>query len=325
MIRPSEFAELQKLCLRSFPERLDQRISQFESLDGDRHPMLGLALSWREGRQPRVERLVMRRYADRWTWWMLDDPSKAGREWAILRWLYGVGMPVPRLYACGQQNGAGFTLMARLQGQGCPAQAACLGELAALLARLHQLVPLEAVRQALPLVLLSEELGRLDEIAHRLHDDGLIEALSDLLVEEVEVYPPCVLHGDPHLANALCDARGITALLDWENSALGDPRWDVARTTNWLRLHQAEELASCFCGAYEEQAGWRLSDMSFWEALTAVQSWAVVAWACTTAPPGSALAQRLLAHVDLWHGRAWRALRRLRHGRGEQHAAVSAP
>jgi hypothetical protein len=42
MIQADLFAELQRLCLRSFPERLDQRISQVEIIASERHPMLGL-------------------------------------------------------------------------------------------------------------------------------------------------------------------------------------------------------------------------------------------------------------------------------------------
>lgn len=44
------------------------------------------------------------------------------------------------------------------------------------------------------------------------------------------------LHLDFHPANVLTDAGGVTAVLDWENVRLGDPRWDVARTLSVLSV-----------------------------------------------------------------------------------------
>lgn len=40
-----------------------------------------------------------------------------------------------------------------------------------------------------------------------------------------------------HPRNVLTDGRRLTAVLDWTNARLGDPRADVARTFTILRLH----------------------------------------------------------------------------------------
>ena len=286
MISPSEFSELQKLCQRSFPERLDQRISRVEALAGGRAQMRALTLSWRSGWRTEVERLILRRYADSWTSWTMEDRDKAQREWAVMRWLYGEGLPVPKVYASGSESGDDFVLMAHVPGRrrlldkesGPASTEPYVRELASLLARLHQLAPPDSVRQVLPAVAVVEELDRLRDVAGSCADAGLNEVLDELLAKEVEVCPSCVLHGDPGFANVLCDVRGITALLNWENSALGDPRWDVARVVNWLHTCQAEEWVEGFCTAYEDASGQSLSNMDFWETLTATQNWALAAW-----------------------------------------------
>jgi aminoglycoside phosphotransferase (APT) family kinase protein len=328
MLKPSAFAEWSKLCLRSFPERLEQRISGAEPLPDARHPALSFTLSWREGRRPRVERLIVRRYADPWTWWSLEDREKARREWTVMRWAYGHGLPVPAPYAWEGDEGKGFVLMARasgrngtsLDGERVQLVRPYLDALAACLAHLHRLAPSGAVCDVLPNAVVQDELARLGEVARQVDGDELAEAVAGLATASatlnVEEGPPCVLHGDPHFANALLDARGITALQNWENGALGDPRWDVARAVDWLRGQWGEDLADRFCSAYAERAGQPLSDMPFWTALAAVQSWALAAWVRTGVQEGSLAespaASALIAQWGTWRERAWRAWTRLR-------------
>ena len=331
------FGELKTLCRRSFPYRLDQSITHIKPLDDGRHPSVSLSLAWREGRRPRVERLVVRQYADPWTWWALDDGQKAQREWTVMRWLFGRGLPVPQLYASGSEGEHEYLMMPLVPGE--PVQAtssAHVEALAVLLAQIHRLTPPEAVRQALPGVLPGRELARLRDLAFRCQVDGLLEATTALYAElhaelhaEVraephaetdesmasEVPPLCVLHGDPRLANVRCDAQGITALLGWENAALGDPRWDVARVVNDLRSQQADALAERFCAVYEDRSGRPLVDLGFWETLTATQSWALVEWVRQEVATDGGVA--LLSERAFWQERAWRSLTRLRHAQSE--------
>ena len=316
MIQDALFSELQKLCRRSFPERLEQTLSGIQVEEGGRHPTVSLSLAWREGRRPRVERLIVRRYADPWTWWSADDREKPQREWAVVRWLYGRGLPVPLLYASGADRQDPFLLSARVAGQrpalgGAPDASAYAEALAGLLAQLHRLIPPNAVRKALPQVSAVGELDRLAALAQECNDGELIEAVSELCAREVEELTPCVLHGDPRVANVLCDARGVTALLAWENAALGDPRWDIARTTNDLRSHRAEAFVEPLCAAYRDGGDADLRGLTYWEALTAVQSWTLVEWVRGTVPPEDAAG--LLSRRDTVRASAWRALTRLRY------------
>ena len=69
-------------------------------------------------RQPRVERLVVRRYSQPWTSWSVgregeNGSQKAQREWAVMRWLYSLGLPVPRVYALGDD----YILLANTSGR----------------------------------------------------------------------------------------------------------------------------------------------------------------------------------------------------------------
>jgi hypothetical protein len=45
-----------------------------------------------------------------------------------------------------------------------------------------------------------------------------------------------LLHLDYHPLNVMTDNSALTAVLDWANAAVGDPRADVARTVSLLRL-----------------------------------------------------------------------------------------
>jgi len=301
MVDPALFAELSKLCLRSFPERLDQRVSQIQAQPDHRHPMVTFQLSWRKGRQLRVERLVLRRYADAWTWWATADPGKAQREWTVMRWLYAEGLPVPRLYGVHAGDDDAL-LLAYVAGRSAATaskagELRCVEALADTLAQLHGLTPPESVRQCLPSVSLSGQVVRLQDATWN-SSPALQQAIRSLPTD-VEELPPCVVHGDPQLANVLCDARGITALLDWENSALGDRRWDVVRVVNWLSQHAGPKQTDRFCAAYAAQAQVTLSDLDLWQAAVAAQQWAI-------AVRFAAYAER----VTDWQEQCWRALTR---------------
>jgi aminoglycoside phosphotransferase (APT) family kinase protein len=294
MIDAALFAELRDLCLRSFPERLDQRLSQVKSTAAGRHPALAFSLSWREGLRPRVERLLLQRYADDWTWWSNADDQKAQREWEMLRWLYGRGLPAPKPYALGAQNQDPFLLIERPTGRsvapsssgksGRPA-ALCRGSegnqqhvdaLGALLAQLHRLSAPDPVRAVLPRIDAKHEWERAVNIARQFKDAALMEALDELNQEQVEASPPCVLHGDPQLAGLRYDARGITAWIGWENAAIGDPRWDVAHVANEVQNVAADSLVERFYKSYADRGGVQLYDMTYWQAWTAIHHWAAI-------------------------------------------------
>jgi aminoglycoside phosphotransferase (APT) family kinase protein len=337
MIAPALFAELRDLCLHSFPERLDQRLSQIESITTGRHPALAFSLSWRKGVRPRVERLLLQRYADDWTWWVAQDGQKAQREWTVMRWLYGYGLPAPKTYALSDQGADSFLLLERLAGQAitlrpdervasvhepghdspvnraAAARSRHVDALGALLAQLHRQSVPDSVREVLPRIDVQEQMEQIARIAQQQKDAALMEAIGELSPDQVEVYPPCVLHGDPQLASIKCDARGITAWLNWENSAIGDPRWDVASVINELQSSQRHSWADRFYETYSERAGIRLHNMAYWQALVAIQRWAITR---QVYPDADAKDQSLLSRqLEPLKKQTWVALARLRDAR----------
>ncbi len=341
MVQAGLYAELQTLCRRSFPERLEQRVSQVREVEGGRHPMVSFSLAWREGRRPRVEPLLLRRYADDWTWWSVEDTQKAARAWEVGGWLYGRGLPLPALYASGTAEQAPYLLMARAEGRRYalerPAdREAYVEAVAAFLARLHRLTPPDAVRRVLPEARAQDEIVRLWSLARTCGDEGLTEVLAglsrgkavsgevrsegaareeaatgDAAGKEMEEFPPCVLHGDLQAGRVRADARGLTAVLDWENAALGDPRWDLARVANELHEREAHDLVEQLYQRYEEESGLPAREMDYWEALSATQQWTLLVWLKES---GSTVDDGAL---DAARGSAWRAWTRIRYERGD--------
>lgn len=62
-------------------------------------------------------------------------------------------------------------------------------------------------------------------------DKGIQERLRS-----IELRPAALLHLDYHPLNVMSDGRQITAVLDWANAHVGDPRADFARSYTILRL-----------------------------------------------------------------------------------------
>lgn len=56
------------------------------------------------------------------------------------------------------------------------------------------------------------------------------------LLARLNTSTPALLHLDYHPLNVLTDGRRITALIDWANAQVGDPRADVARTYSMLMV-----------------------------------------------------------------------------------------
>jgi aminoglycoside phosphotransferase (APT) family kinase protein len=312
MVEASQYAELQTLCRRSFPERLEQRVSRIRPVGQGRHPAVAFALSWREGRSPRVESLLVRRYADACTWWSVEDRGKAQREWEVVRWLYAHGYPVMTPYASGVAGDQPYLLTGDLRGRAlslASEEGAMRYVEAAIraLAHLHRLVAPAGVRQALADASVGAALAHAISLGRACGAGDVVEACDALGSVEVEVNPLCVVHGDLEPDRVFCDAQGVTAIVGWEQAAHGDLRWDVARVALALRAQQADALVERLYASYEAQSDVQLQAMPFWEALSAVQRWATAEWAHRSE------AAMQIGPLDEIRASAWRALTRLQH------------
>ena len=108
---------------------------------------------------------------------------------------------------------------------------------------------------------LAELLDRLQVWAGELNNPLLMIALQ-VAVEAAEstVCTSQILHGDSHSGNVIVGDRGVHALLDWEELAMGDPRWDVVTMLDSLGWDSL--AAKRFLNTYEATVGLRLCDLS---------------------------------------------------------------
>jgi aminoglycoside phosphotransferase (APT) family kinase protein len=229
--------------------------------------------------------LVLRRYTHWLTWHASDDREKAAREAAALEHARAHGLPVPALYG----HGPDWTLVAHVDGRrllpldpGVELDARPARSLAALLARLHALPLPEG---PFPRVSTATSLRIIRERAASAGDARLSAAVERL--RPLDDGAPVFVHGDPHPGNALFDDEfAVAGLIDWEDAAIADCRFDVAMAYWWM-LERTPGIAGEFIAAYEAATGHPVRDLPRWLAFATVRAWAVGA---TLRAAGHALA-----------------------------------
>jgi aminoglycoside phosphotransferase (APT) family kinase protein len=152
---------------------------------------------------------------------------------------------------------------------------------ARVLAALHLFDPAGTALADEPVVSLEDEVNRWTRAFETVPED-LREGYEVVAKRLLATVPPAmrsvVTHGDYRLGNTLCEGHGVTAVIDWEIWALGDPRVDVTWFTFFTdeARHPATAsdeptgtpTAAEVIGAYEEARGERLADLGWFEALT---------------------------------------------------------
>ncbi|UGQ10979.1 aminoglycoside phosphotransferase family protein [Yinghuangia sp. ASG 101] len=177
---------------------------------------------------------------------------------------------------------------------------ASAGELGALLASLHRLVPptapelpvlepfvrvrehLAAARAGLP----SEDMAFL----HTLHN-ALKAAYSD--VEFSLPWGP--IHGDPNRKNAVRGADGHAVLLDLERFSVGPREWDLVVPAVYHRLgwYSAAEYEQ-FTGTY----GLDVREWSGFEVLASIRMFRMTAWLASRVPREPRLLEEARLRID---------------------------
>jgi aminoglycoside phosphotransferase (APT) family kinase protein len=82
---------------------------------------------------------------------------------------------------------------------------------------------------------------------------------------------PTLLHIDYWSGNILWQDNEISAVLDWEEAAHGDPAIDVAYARMNIILMGAPDAADEFLHIYEAEMGRRLQNLGFWELAASVR------------------------------------------------------
>ncbi|MFZ0546863.1 MAG: phosphotransferase [Candidatus Promineifilaceae bacterium] len=223
--------------------------------------------------------VVTRRYA---IYGDYDRGEKARREFKTLQLLNKHGLPVPDpLYLddTGRILGSPGIVTRYVPGKlhmerPYPAQWAEL--LAETLARIHT-VPMNASETSFLLDANSEVLWFLKAkesmpeyiYAHQ-KGDALWRAMLDYLPNLISVEPSLV-HIDYWSGNILWDKGVISAVVDWEEAAQGDPGIDVAYCRMDMILCGMREAADTFLAVYEKEMGRSVSNLGFWELAAAVR------------------------------------------------------
>ncbi len=194
----------------------------------------------------RTERLVLRRDM---AVNMYAGALSRRQEFALLTAAHGAGVTVPRPRWCydGDADTRPFFVMDRVEGESVGRRVVKLPELEAArqglaremgrqLARIHGIA-----RDALPtLPAPTENVSACDEAlrATRAIADGLARhnpvwtyALRWLAARTPTARPLTLVHGDFRVGNLLVSPHGLTAVIDWEFSHLGDPHEDLAWPT----------------------------------------------------------------------------------------------
>lgn len=189
--------------------------------------------------------------------WVLREPP-AGmrhgnahdvhREARIIAALAHTGVPVPRVVGTGTTRSGGiFCVMQKVGGRALVSESDVasltadqrhdLGmQVITTLARLHQIAPSAVGLDAPPTPYVSRQIRRVSDTWTRTgsdsEHDSAWRAVRSRLIDRQPTWqnPSVIMHGDYRLSNVLVEAGAITAVLDWELCAIGDPMVDLA----WL-------------------------------------------------------------------------------------------
>lgn len=100
----------------------------------------------------------------------------------------------------------------------------------------------------------------------RAHPDGAMvwETVREFLPQR-RALEPVLIHLDYWSGNILWHEGQISAVVDWEEAAYGDPAIDVAYCRMELYLVGLEAAAEQFLAAYEQEAGQKVANLGVWE------------------------------------------------------------
>jgi aminoglycoside phosphotransferase (APT) family kinase protein len=186
----------------------------------------------------------------------MDYWEDAVREVAVSRWLHDVGLPAARVAEGMDQpleiNRHPVTFWHYIPGEAAPYSR--IGDLGALLRRLHELTP--------PAGLMLPQQNILDRVGLRVEKAligendrrfllGRLEELRGDMEELTYELQPCALHGDAHIKNLMvCGDKAL--LIDFERFAYGQPEWDLGmtateyRTAGWWTPEEYETFTSAY-------------------------------------------------------------------------------
>ncbi|MBC7879180.1 MAG: phosphotransferase [Anaerolineales bacterium] len=91
------------------------------------------------------------------------------------------------------------------------------------------------------------------------------------LYTKIQADVPVLLHIDYWSGNILWDENEISAVIDWEEAAYGDPAVDVAYARMNMILMGLPNAADEFLQVYEAETGRKVENLGFWELAAAIR------------------------------------------------------
>jgi len=219
-------------------------------------------------------------------------------EAALLEAVAAAGVSVPNVVSViSAQNPLGPSyIMSRELGEALPQRlftdpqyTAILPEIpfqaGAVLAQIHQ-VPLVSLPPAMPKLPLSRRLDDFQLLIDRYENSSPIHqiALDWLRAHEMSCAAPTLVHGDFRNGNLLIDVHGLSSVLDWELSHIGDPIEDLGYfCANVWRFGRYDKPAGGFGSMTDLLAGYAsvagaapsVDELRYWE-LFAALNWGVI-------------------------------------------------
>ena len=223
-------------------------------------------------------RLVVRRYQ---VFGNYDRGQKARREFAALQFACQNGIPAPQpLYLddIGDLLGIPGIVTRYVSGAqvDTPADPLALAQaLAETLAQIHavslDLAPRDLLLDANQEATWFLRPGSLPDFMREHPEGERVWQLVKKGFSRLEPVPPTLVHVDYWPGNVLWDGDRISAVVDWEEAALGDPAIDVAYCRMDIVLRGLPDAAEEFLRAYESAAGSPLKNLGFWELAAAAR------------------------------------------------------
>lgn len=213
-----------------------------------------------------------------------DCAGKARREFHSLHHLWHQGLPVPRpLYLDdeGKLFGSPAIITHFVQGKQIEASsqaqewASKIDLVAQMLSKIHSTPYLDTVKEHLmnanKEALWFLKSGKVPDYMNQ-HPDGaqVWHTIAEVLASSQAV-EPALIHLDYWSGNILWDKGQISALVDWEEAAYGDPAIDVAYCRMELYLEGLDEEADRFLHVYEAAVGHKLANLGLWELAASVR------------------------------------------------------
>jgi aminoglycoside phosphotransferase (APT) family kinase protein len=282
--RPKELAmlfsdELNAWLTAAFPDRPGWSIRDHQPVQSFQQQMDRVTLCWPA--TGATAELFVRVYRSYLSWWTLitwDLPQREHTAWDVA---HRHGVPVaPTLYR-GSAAGMPGVVIGRVPGATgwAPQSSTLVKQLANTLAQLHGATIRADDHVHLPDCTLPALLARLATWADEVEAAQLRNDLNDVAARlaHIEERPASLVHGDCHPGNILVDGETLTAIIDWEEAALGDPRIDVCWLDHAIRRHDAA-LADQFLYVYQERAGYMVGDLDIWAEFLEVRYQIIHAW-----------------------------------------------